>query len=46
MYRLLARINILLLPSLTKQQLEISKTTQWQKILLAWRYFVTIRALK
>ncbi len=46
MYKLLARINKLLLPSLTKQQLDISKATQWQKMLLAWRYFVTIRALK
>lgn len=46
MYSLLAKLNKLLLPSLTKKQVDITKATQFQKILLAWRYYITCRALK
>jgi hypothetical protein len=45
MYKLLAKFNKLLLPSLTKQKLDVTKANKRQKVLLAWRYFVTIRAL-
>jgi hypothetical protein len=46
MFVLLAQINKLLLPSFTKQRLDISKAKKWQMVLIGWRYFVTIRALK
>ncbi len=46
MFRLLSKINKLLLPSLSKQNLDLSKASSWQKAMLAWRYYVTIRSLK
>jgi hypothetical protein len=46
MFRLLAWLNKLLLPSFTKRRLDITKAKKWQMALVGWRYFVTIRALK
>lgn len=46
MFRLLAKLNKLLLPSLTKRHFDIAKANKWQQALIAWRYYVTIRALK
>jgi hypothetical protein len=46
MFRLLAKLNKLLLPSLTKKGLDPAKASRWQKMLLAWRYYVTVHALK
>ena len=45
MFRLLAKINKILLPSFTRRQLDLSKATKWQKALIAWKYYVTTRAL-
>ncbi|MBS7786668.1 SsrA-binding protein [Flavobacterium sp. CYK-55] len=45
MYKLLARLNKLLLPSFTKKQLDMSKAKKWQLAIIAWRYYVTSRAL-
>ena len=45
MFKILAKINQLLLPSFTKQQLDVSKAKKWQLALIAWRYYVTKRAL-
>lgn len=45
MFKTLAKINKLLLPSFTKQRLDLAKASNWQKALIAWRYFVTTRAL-
>jgi hypothetical protein len=45
MYKVLAKINTLLLPSFTKERLDIAKATNWQKAIIGYRYFVTIRAL-
>ncbi len=45
MYTFLAKINKIILPSFTKQQLDLAKAKNWQKALLAWRYFVTTKAL-
>jgi hypothetical protein len=45
MYKVLAKINKLLLPSFTKQQLDLAKAKKWQMALIAYRYFVTTRAL-
>ncbi len=46
MFVLLAQLNKLLLPSFTKQRLDVSNAKKWQMALIGWRYFVTIRALK
>jgi hypothetical protein len=45
MFLLLSKLNKLLLPSFTKQQLDLSKAKKWQMAIIGWRYYVTIRAL-
>lgn len=45
MYKVLAKINKLILPSFTKQQLDLAKAKKWQMAIIGWRYFVTTRAL-
>jgi len=45
MYKILAKINKAILPSFTKQGLDPIKAKKWQKAIIAWRYFVTVRAL-
>jgi hypothetical protein len=46
MYKLLAKINKLLLPSFTKQQLDLAKAKKWQMAIIGWRYYVTKRSLE
>ncbi|UUC43981.1 SsrA-binding protein [Flavobacterium cerinum] len=45
MFKTLARINKIILPSYSKQNLDLSKATAFQKLIIAWRYYVTTRAL-
>lgn len=45
MFKILAKINKLILPSFTKQRLDLSKAKKWQMALIGYRYFVTTRAL-
>jgi hypothetical protein len=45
MFKLLARLNKWLLPNYTKQQLDLTKATKWQKAVIAWKYYVTSRAV-
>lgn len=45
MYKFLAKLNKILLPSFTKQGLDIAKAKKWQKALLAYRYFITTKSL-
>jgi hypothetical protein len=44
-YKIIARINKLILPSFTKQGLDLSKAKKWQMAIIGFRYFITIRAL-
>lgn len=46
MYSILAKINKAILPSFTKNGLDISKANNFQKAILAYRYFITVRSLK
>ncbi|MDD3004086.1 SsrA-binding protein [Flavobacterium sp.] len=46
MFKIVAKLNKLFLPSYTKQQLDLSMASNFQKAIIAWRYFVTTRALK
>jgi hypothetical protein len=46
MYKIVAKINRLLLPSLSKKQVDLAKAKKWQLALLAWRFYVTKKALK
>ena len=45
MFKLLAKLNKVLLPSFTKQGLDPIKAKKWQKAIIAYRYWVTIKAL-
>nr|WP_255567314.1 SsrA-binding protein [Flavobacterium okayamense] len=45
MYKFLAQLNKVLLPSYSKKRLDLSKATKFQKAIIAWRYFVTTRSL-
>jgi hypothetical protein len=45
MYKILAKINKLILPSFTKQRLDLTKAKKWQMALIGYRYYVTSRAL-
>ena len=44
-FKTLAYLNKLFLPSLTKRRVDLSKANKFQMILLGWRTFVTKRAL-
>lgn len=46
MYKILAKINKVLLPSFTKQGLDIAKAKKWQMAIIGYRAFVTKRALE
>ena len=45
MFKILAQINKLLLPSFTKRQLDLAKAKKWQMLIIGYRYYVTTRAL-
>lgn len=45
MFKILAKINKLILPSYSKKRLDLSKATKLQKAIIAWRYFVTTKSL-
>jgi len=45
MFKILAKINKLILPSFTKQRLDLAKAKKWQLAIIAYRYYVTTRAL-
>ncbi|TCK68682.1 hypothetical protein DFQ05_0192 [Winogradskyella wandonensis] len=45
LFKVLAKANKLMLPSFTKQQLDLSKAKKWQLAIIGWRAFVTMNAL-
>tara|TARA_R110000868_G_scaffold21614_10_gene89563 strand:- start:2436 stop:2588 length:153 start_codon:yes stop_codon:yes gene_type:complete len=44
-FKFLAKINKYLLPSYSKQQLDLSKATKIQMAIIGWRYLVTTNSL-
>jgi hypothetical protein len=46
MFKILARINKLILPSFSKQQMDLAKAKKWQMAIIGYRYYVTTRALR
>jgi hypothetical protein len=44
-FKSLAKVNKLLLPSFTKQKLDLSKAKKWQLLVLGWRIYVTKNAI-
>ena len=45
MYKIIAKMNKIILPSFTKQRLDLAKANKWQIAIIGFRYFITIRAL-
>mgnify|MGYP006195620121 CR=1 FL=1 len=45
MFKILAKLNKALLPSFTKQGLDPIYAKKWQKAVIAYRYWVTIKSL-
>jgi len=45
MFKILAQINKLLLPSFTKQRLDLAKAKKWQLAIIGFRYYITKRAI-
>ncbi len=44
-FKILAKVNKVIFPSLGKRQINMSEAKKWQLILIAWRYYVTKRSL-
>ncbi|WP_439132765.1 SsrA-binding protein [Polaribacter sp.] len=44
-FKLLAKINKIILPSYTKRKLDIAKATKLQLAIIGWRAYVTMHAL-
>jgi hypothetical protein len=45
LFKILSKLNKVLLPSFSKKQLDLSKAKKWQMAIIGWRYYVTKRAL-
>ena len=45
LFKILARLNKLLLPSFTKKRLDLAKAKKWQLAIIGWRAYVTKNAL-
>lgn len=45
LFKSLAKINKILLPSFTKQRLDLAKANKWQLVLFAYRLWVTKKVL-
>lgn len=45
MYKLIAKLNKIILPSFTKQGLDLSNAKKWQTAIIGFRYYITTRAL-
>lgn len=44
-FKLLARINKIILPSYTKRRLDLAKASKLQLAIIGWKTFVTMNAL-
>ncbi|NDV16202.1 SsrA-binding protein [Muricauda sp. TY007] len=44
-YKILAKINKVVLPSYSKRDLDLSKASKLQMAIIGWRYYVTKKAL-
>jgi len=44
-FKILAKFNKTVLPSMGKKQIDMSKAQKWQMGLIGWRYFVTKNSL-
>jgi len=45
MFKLLAKINKAVLPSMAKRGVDMSQAKKWEMALIGWRYYVTRNSL-
>jgi len=45
LFKILAKINKMILPSFSKKRLDMAKAKKWQMAIIGWRYFVTKNSL-
>ena len=45
LFKIIAKVNKAVLPSFTKQRLDLSKASKLQMAIFGWRLYVTKRAL-
>ena len=46
LFKFLAKLNKVLLPSYTKKRLDLAKASKFQLAIVGWRYYVTTNALE
>ena len=44
-FKILARVNKIILPNYSKQQLDLAKANKLQLAIIGWRWFITKNAL-
>lgn len=44
-FKLLAKLNKVILPSFTKKRLDLAKASKIQLIIIGWRSYITLNAL-
>jgi len=44
-FKILSKLNKLLLPSYAKKGLDLSKASKFQLMIVGWKYYVTINSL-
>jgi len=44
-FKILAKANKLILPSMGKREVDMSKAKKWQMAIIGWRYYVTRNSL-
>jgi len=44
-FKVLAKVNKVVLPSFTKKHLDLSKASKIQLAIIGWRYYITTRAI-
>lgn len=44
-FKFLAKVNKIILPSFSKRQLDLAKASKLQLVIIGWRWFVTKNAL-
>jgi hypothetical protein len=44
-FKIVASLNKILLPSFSKRRLDMTKAKKWQMAIIGWRYFVTKNSL-
>ncbi|NQV78050.1 MAG: SsrA-binding protein [Lutibacter sp.] len=45
LFKIIAKINKVILPSFTKKRLDMAKAKKWKLAIIGWRYFVTKNSL-